>query len=379
MRASGRHFLLAAPLLLALLAVIVYLGANAWLESAGGRGAVERALAERAGMPVRLEGAFNVMFLPKLGVSGTGLVVGEPGTATELARGGEYAVSLALAPLLQRRLSIESVSLDGGILHLDRWTERPQPVAEARGRPARSPEIERLEIHDFEVMNGKSQAPIFRLRDLAIEGFAERRDTPFQLDARDFGVWAGTFRWDPAAADFQLATTGTGPWPGTLGLQAEVLLETRTGTLQGAWTGNPSAVASAPEAGLSLAFAWAAGGVGLAEIRLSAGGAAIRGDGCLLTGARPSLELDLSAGQLDLDALPDLSALAGAGQGAVTESEEGLDFNFRLSASEIRKSGAIARQAVLQLGGEPDCSALDAVDADPAQRTGMPEGADPIQ
>jgi hypothetical protein len=35
-----------------------------------------------------------------------------------------------------------------------------------------------------------------------------------------------------------------------------------------------------------------------------------------------------------------------------------MSFNLRLRAAEARGAGAVAREAVLQAGGEPDCSGL---------------------
>jgi uncharacterized protein involved in outer membrane biogenesis len=109
-----RRLLLFVPAALLLLFAAAYLMLGAWLESAGGRRAVERALAERLGMSVTLQGEFDIMLLPSIGVSGTELVLGPPGPASELARSREYALALALGPLLERRLLIQSIALDGG-------------------------------------------------------------------------------------------------------------------------------------------------------------------------------------------------------------------------------------------------------------------------
>jgi hypothetical protein len=49
---------------------------------------------------------------------------------------------------------------------------------------------------------------------------------------------------------------------------------------------------------------------------------------------------------------------------AGADSALGLDLNIRLKASEMLAGGAVARQAVLQLGGVPDCALADAPTAD---------------
>jgi hypothetical protein len=217
------------------------------------------------------------------------------------------------------------------------------------------------------------------LRELVIEDFAERRETPFQLNIRNIGAATGTFWWDPSGPTLRLASTWTGQWPGRFMLRTEVALNAGTGSLQAGWISDLSTTGAAPEASLSLAYAWVPGGVRMRAIELSADPLSIHGDGCLLTAGRTSLQLDLAAAQVDLDALPDLSAFTGTEPEGTAEQADGLEFNIRLSADEIRKSGAIATQAVLRLGGEPDCRALDAPEPGAAVRTGMPDVADSIQ
>jgi len=365
---AGRRILLAAPLAAVLLFAVAYLLVDAWLESAGGRHAVERALAERIGLPVRLEGGFNVMLLPSIGVSGSGLVVGEPGPATELARSEDYAVSLALAPLLDGRLLIESLRFSDGVLHLGRW---PGPAASADVPPQAAlvlPDVRELEITDFRVVAGADGTAPYLLRNLRIEEFTAGRATPFRLAVEGFGDWAGSLTWRPEGAELALAASGAGDWPGKLQLRAEALLDDATGAVELRWAGLPAAAFGA-EPQLNLAYAWLPAGLRLQGLRLAADSLRVAGEGCLLTGERPALHLELTADRVDADAFPDLAALtpATAPQGEqqpAAEWPDGLDFNLRLSVGELLAGGAVARQAVLRVGGEPDCRLLESAAAD---------------
>ena len=363
MKRFGRRMLLLLPLVLAVLFAGAWLLLDAWLESAGGRQAVERALQDRIGLPVRLQGEFHVMLLPSIGVSGNELVVGDSGPQGEVATAGKYAVSLALLPLLERRLVIRSLAFAGCSLYLARW---PGGGQDATGGKLELPEIERLEIRDLNVFSeGAADAPVL-LRELSIEGFAPDRASPIHIQLDDFGSWTGTLTWRPERTAIGLDVVGGGPWPGRIDLRVLALLETVSGTLEGDWF-EPSAVSGvSPTARLSLAWASAPGGLALEDIRLAADPLRVEGGGCLLSGTPAELHLDLLSERVDVDALPDLSAFApGAEPGGATPDSIGApDFHVRLRAAEWRAAGAIAQQGELQLGGVPDCSGLWATATD---------------
>jgi len=353
-----RRWLLIVPALFAALLWGAYLLLDVWLESAGGRQAVERALAERLGLPVRLQGEFRVMLLPRIGVSGTALIVGQPGTSGEVARGSEYAVSLALAPLLERRLLIESISLAGGALYLDRLPE--SPATEASSPPLQLPEVRHLEVRDFDVVPAGEPSTPYRLRELSIEQFAEGRETPFRIEVVDYGAWFGSLSWDPQSSALAVTATGTGHWPGRIHLQAGLLLAQGSGNLEVAWQPAPESGDPVAEVRLTLDYSTVAGGLRFSNMHLLAGAAVIEGHGCLATNGQTVLNLDLHAERLDLDQLPDLGELGAAPGSAEQGSLSGLELNARLTAAELLASGAIARQAVLRVGSAPDCRALDA-------------------
>lgn len=364
MKAVGRWLLLTVPLVLVLLFAAAWLLADSWLESAGGRQAVERALAERIGLPVRLDGEFRVMLLPSVGVSGTALVLGEPGPATELARSEEYAVSLALVPLFRSRLLIESVRFSDGILYLDRWPGG-DPLPDAPPQPALVlPDIHQLEISDFRLVLGQSDDSPYLLRELSIEEFTPGRLAPLRLQIEGFGTWTGDMYWQPADDALDLTAAGTGQWAGELGFQASMRLNAGTGALQLRWLGGPFGADIEPQ--LSLAYASLPAGVRLESVRIEAGALRIEGAGCFLAGERPALHLDLAADRLDTAALPGLAELAPATAAAEADQAdqewpEGLDFGVRLAVGELLTGEAVARQAVLRLGGEPDCRAVSGV------------------
>jgi hypothetical protein len=364
-RSAARRLLLVAPLAVALLFAVAYLLVDAWLESAGGRHAVERALAERIGLPVRLDGDFNVMLLPSVGVSGTELVLGEPGPATEVARSHDYAVTLALAPLFESRLLIESVRFTDGVLHLGRWPGRSAAAGTPLPGAPVLPDISELAVRNFTLAAGDGADSAYLLKELSIEEFTPGWPAPLRLELEGFGEWTGNLAWQPERATLAVNASGRGPWPGELRARAEWRLNEGAGDVAASWIDGP--FGSAVEPRLALAVASLPAGLRVQAAQLEADALRVAGDGCLLTGRTTALHLELASDRLDVDALPDLAALAappsaeGAGQ-ASAGWPEGVDFNVRLSVGELLAGGAVARQAVLRLGGEPDCGSLAAAD-----------------
>jgi uncharacterized protein involved in outer membrane biogenesis len=176
------------PLALAALAGAAWLALDAWLESAGGRRAIERVLTEQGGYPVRLAGEFEVVLLPAPGVSGTDLRVLDPVSDASLLQAGRYAVELALRPLLRKELHVERLTLG--------------------------------ELRFGEVGAGDDA---FLVPEVSITGFAVDRPAGFRLDLGAYGEAAGTFTWRPAASQLDLEVD----WGGflfprlTLGLRAD--------------------------------------------------------------------------------------------------------------------------------------------------------------
>lgn len=382
------RMLLAVPLLLVLLAAAAYYLLDAWLESAGGRRAVEQALEERIGLPVTLQGEFSVMLIPAVGVAGTALVVGEPGPAQEAMRSGEYAVSLALAPLLERRLVIRSLRFSHGTFHTGRWSQGGASAAGPGPAQLELPEIERLEIRDFEVRVAAGDDRPYRLRELDIDGFAAGRPAAFELEVEALGRWAGSLAWSPGPALLDVSATGSGPWAGELSVRAGLGLAGGDGRVEVNWAAAPAASGAGVDIRASFRFASVAMGLRVDDLRIATGQLAITGQGCLIGEDPPQLHLELVSERVDFDSLPDIAALGGAGDApgmagaepsSAPDAPGGLAFNVRLSAPEMSAGGALAREAVLQLGGAPDCSVLERVPNQRNRATGMLVPVEPIQ
>ena len=343
-------------LVLALAAALLYVAASAWLEGAGGRKALEGELTRRAGIPVRLLGDFQIMLVPSFGVAGTELVVGGPGADEALVHSGEYAVALEPRALLAGELRVGTIRLAHGALRLDRI-----PPSEP-GRPgledsvSELPAIGELLVSDFVVTApGESRYEISVI-EFAVEGFEERRDTQFRVEAAGLGGVAGTLRWDSADPTLRLDGAWSGLLPDALGFQAEIRFAGADGNVAMRWPAGPAE----PDRKLRASAGFVVGDevLRLNDIELSAGAQSVVGFGCLLLGAAPGLQLDLITDSLDLDRLPELPAFGrapDAGGAAIT----GLDIDLRLSAGELRKAGAVARNAVLSVGDDPDCGQPD--------------------
>lgn len=372
MKTLTRRLLLLAPVALVLLFAGAYLLLDFWLESAGGRRAVERALTERLGLPVTLQGDFDIMLLPSIGVSGTDLVLGPPGPASELGRSREYAVSLAVLPLLDGHLLIESVALSGGRIFPARL---PPGDSASPGGPAslQLPEIRSLALRDFEIVTAGSDGRGVLLQAFELEDFAAGHEAPFRLTVEGYGLLDGQLRWEAQRSALVLDAVWSGLLSGHLRLLIDAALAAGSGSLQAVWT--PAAVPPAdpattgavggqrPDAGIRLALEYALvpGGARLAGLHLDAAGQSAAGAGCLLLQDEPSVNLRLETSRIDLDALPALPSLAGdGGEGSAGATGGGSVLNLRLAAAEVRAGGTVARDAVFLLGAEPDCSGLDA-------------------
>lgn len=161
--------LIGLPLALVVLGGLAWLALDAWLESTGGRRAVERVLSEQSGYPVRLAGEFEVVLLPSPGVGGTDLQVFESTGGPVLVAGARYGVELALRPLLRRELHVDRLTLG-------------------------------------EVRFGEDSAADdgFAVTELVITGFAVDRPADFRVDLGPYGEATGTFTWRPAASALEL-------------------------------------------------------------------------------------------------------------------------------------------------------------------------------
>lgn len=276
-----RRVLLLLPVALLLLAVALYFAAEYWLESSGGRRAIETTLSETAGLPVRLEGDFDIMFLPLPGVRGIDLVFFDPATGDELASSQMFEAELALGPLLRKEVEVNHLALRKLVLG-------------ARG-------------------GARFAIPAF-----SISGFAPGRETGIEIDLGWLGTVDGSFTWKPAQTQVSLDLT---------------------------WDGEGREVIE-----LAGDLRYLPGLVHFDRLAAVIGGQALGGQGCFVQLDRPALNLELVAGELDLDAL--LEGLPG-GQGGAGMLP--LDINLQLRAEALRRGDVLASDTVLEVGASPRC------------------------
>ena len=343
-------------LALALAAALFVVAANAWLESAGGRSTLERELSQRAGFPVRLQGGFDIMLFPALGVQGTELAIGGPGTGEAFVHAGEYAVALELRPLLAGDLRVESIRLAHGALRMDRVPPSEHAVPGQAGEAPRLPAIGAFTLSDFVVVGAGEPGYELAMDKLEVDGFEEGRETGFQIEASGFGRVVGRFRWDSVDALLGLSGDWSGLLSDALAFRGELDFRSSGGNVSFRW---PSGGADPDQVlGLAVDFTLEDEAVRLEGVELSAGAQSARGDGCLQLGAAPRLRLDLAADSLDLDRLPELPSIVTA-PGSDDALDARIDIALRLRAGELRRAGAVARNAVLSVGGDADCGQSD--------------------
>ena len=160
-----RWVLLGLPLALAALAGLAWLALDTWLESAGGRRAIEDVLSAQSGYPVSLAGEFEVVLLPVPGVSGTDLRVGGAPGEDVLATSARYGVSLDLRALLRREVNVNRLTLG-------------------------------------DVRFGATDGLL--VPEIEITGFAVARPADFRLDLGPYGEVQGAFTWRPEIGDVDL-------------------------------------------------------------------------------------------------------------------------------------------------------------------------------
>ncbi len=323
MKPSTRRLLLLIPLGFFLMLLVLYLAVDKWLESAGGRHALERAISDRIGMDVKLQGDFNIMLLPAIGVSGTNLEISAFSAGEPVARAGRYEIVVALGPLIDKRVRVDNFVLES--LQLT-------GPGEGTGQLG----IERVEFREFE----------------------KDKPTPFSVTTTELGNIEGEFRWmagdSVLATDFEWRIEGAG----VLNLRSSTSLVNYSGSLAASYL----APGSEQVINASTNYEYRPDKITLTELGLESVGQEAGGSGCLWMGGLPSLNLNLVADFLDLDELRTVAPGSGAGVGELP-----LEVRIRLTAQEVRTSGVIAREVAFRLGGEPSCEVMESPAADRVQ------------
>ena len=98
-------WLLIIPAGLIVMALVLGVVADRWLESAGGRRAVQNQLGELLNLDVLLEGEFKLDMFPSVAVSGSGLRLAQDAGGT-IAGAGDYSLSLNLVKLISGEIDI---------------------------------------------------------------------------------------------------------------------------------------------------------------------------------------------------------------------------------------------------------------------------------
>ena len=190
MKMSFRKIVVVLLAVLILLPIAAYWLADSWLESSGGRRLLEQTLSRRIGMNVRLEGEFDLMLLPAIGVTGTELVIGGPEAGSEFARSHEYEISVALKPLLDRKIFVEWIRLTGGSIHPNRYTrtDRIDIVDPVVGADSSAnlvlPEIQELTIRNFEIQFADKNETRLKVKELTLTNFSKPKHPVHPGDRR---------------------------------------------------------------------------------------------------------------------------------------------------------------------------------------------------
>lgn len=268
----------------------LYFAANTWLESAGARQLLERMLTERAGMPVRIKGEFDLMLIPALGVSGTELTVGEQADGTLFAGSAEFNVAAALKPLLRKTVQVEWIRLTGGRIYPQRY--QPQNGAAASAETD-LPLIRELTVRDFQIMPAGNEERAVHLERLSVSNFQMNRETPFELEIAQLASAQGQLRWEEAQ-----------------------------------------------------------GRLHLSRLELSLDGQPVSGRGCLDMGPPLAVNAVLQAGVFDLDRA--WQTLEAFQTGTSNDAGLHFEANLELSVDELRSNGVTAREVLISMGRDPE-------------------------
>lgn len=291
-----RKLLLVVLAVLLLLPFVAYWAIDAWLESSGGKRMLERNLSARTGMEVRLQGDFDLMLLPDIGVSGTQLIIRSTDENETLAQSAEYEISVALKPLIDGQVQIDWIRLTDGEFYPGRYRSGAATGDQSPREENRIPQIDQLAIRDFSLVLPGSPGQALQINRLELNGFADRRQAPFRLEIEDLVDAEGWMLLDAAASRLDL---------------------------------------------------------GSLEIRRQE--QSLAGRACLFMGEPFSAQLVLEAGVLDLDRLtqdlPDLGMGAGDGDESATP-----DVRIQLSVAELKSGTVTASGVVLNLGDDPECA-----------------------
>jgi hypothetical protein len=378
------------PLGLAASLFLLVLLVDSWLESSAGRKKLETALAESLGMPVKLQGEFNIALLPALGVSGTDLLIGSSDSGQAFLHSGDYHVAVKLLPLIDGELSVLSFSVSDGLLNPAHYPAVEVKAVSSGNAKLRLPEIERFTLEEIRIiLPGRGDNSVL-IDSLELEAFraGDPSDLRLELGLQSSGMRTASLSVDSKllvesdlsqlSLDFEALNIDSGAitlrgingslswhaarqivqgqfsWQesglGSAALVSHLSTSTTEGRVEFSYTGEgQSQTLSA-----LLDFEQHETGLFFPQIVASFGTQQASGNGCFLTGENGSLHLSMASDFIDLEVLESLyPGEAGFGSGAGEDLP--VELNVKLIVQEIHAAGAVVRDAEISLGQEPDC------------------------
>lgn len=387
--------ILVLPLALALILLALVLFADAWLESSSGRNQLERALTRTLGMPVHIGGDFSIAFLPSLGVSGTGLFIGDQKSMAPLVQSETFHAELALMPLIDKKVHILALRAAHGQLDPMQFRELRSGRKTTAQKNLELPQIERLQLEDFtislagnnlllrqfeliEFQSGKLSSLNFEITlvsgdteialkavrsDLLVAANAERIDLEvgeltIETGAERVGAITGAFSWIPEQDLLETQLQGQRAGFGSADLSASLF----SNSMKGAFSMDFLAAGSASVATAEVSFQVLDEGVDFPSISVSLDQQQAQGHGCLLSGQPQVLNLSMMSEYVNVDLIEPLFSGGDGGNdgGKGVGNGAGMPFelNLKVSATELHVAGAVAYRTEIRSGLEPDCSIL---------------------
>ncbi len=392
-------WMILVPLTVLIAVIIAGMLADAWLESAGGKSAIESRLSRSLNLQVSLGQEFDLRLFPSLAIAGSGLRVSSPG-AVELAGFERYALSLNLPKLVKGDIEVTAVNLVNGFVVLEALPASNNAGKEKSSRAARAlPDIGTLELENFSIFSDNPHGdPLATIGHLSISDFRPGKEThlstllrlpaglaleleaivvleqaaggldlqvdviriqpgrSIEVGAVDFGaVTGGRFRWREGSRFSLVGVNWSHESRGSLQFDARYDAAERTGLIEFELTlVRPVGDAARPDETLrgrmslnygdSILFA--------PEIEVEILGQQINGHACMPLVPPTSLHVQLHAGKLDLDRLQAWVPRGGADAGPPDVPW----LNLELFVEELRYKSVLAEVVHLQIGGPVECS-----------------------
>ena len=371
----------------ALLAVIGGLIGDRWLESSGGRRLLEDQLTQAVGSPVRLSGSYRFRVLPRILIAGTGLEIGPPGEEVPV-RVASFRTVVGLIPLLRGDLRIDAIELTGGRIDVDGLGRLGGDGTAADTAPAALPAVAELVLREIRVFM-PGQPVWLMLERLVLTGFRPDEWTPLALDAslvRD-AHWsvpvsvAGSLRVAADAGSVELTLrplawrTGALPPFETVGqlvwqadgnrLAVQLAHERLQGTvsasldvafaeaLSGTFDSEFRKKDEAAQASAGFGFSLQEDLIRLDPVTAALDGQALSGQGCIVLGESPALNLSLFADTLDLERLAAWIPEGPGGAGEIPELP--FELALEIDVAQAALPGANAQGVRVVIGRQAVC------------------------